>query len=164
MAATAHGGTAVSGREGTCQINAAVSGTPNLKTEDPLASSRLIYRVTQWTAEESDNEFVWADSDSDGYEDRAPTRLGLTGSVTVKLDTGLYVWNIFNAGDIVALTLWVRKGVPLGFDLPRAKIGPLSWTVNPESQEPIEVSFNFGSDGAYFTPGATHAFPSLLAN
>ena len=105
MAATAHSATSVSGREGTAQINAAVSGTPNLKSGDPLASSELIYRVVQWTVEETDNEFEWADSDSDGYSNRTPTKLGATGTVTVKIDTGRYLWDMFSAGDFVNLSL-----------------------------------------------------------
>ncbi len=168
MPATAHGGTAVSGREGTVQVNAAVSGgTANLKPDDPLASSQLMYRITQWTLEAGSSPFEWADSDSDGYSNRASTKLGATGSVTVKLDTGRFLYNMFNEGDFVNLSLFIRKGeaTPLGYNLPRAQIESLSWTVDPNSQEPIEVSFNFGNDGLYYTPGNTnHPDPALLTN
>ncbi len=166
MAATAHGGTAVSGREGTVQINAAVSGGDH-KTEDAIASSQLMYRVTQWTLEASSSPFEWADSDSDGYSNRASTKLGATGSVTVKLDTGRYLYAMFSEGDFVDLSLFIRKGEtpPLGYNLPRAQIENLSWTVDPNSQEPIEVSFNYGNDGVYYTPTHTgNPDPTLLTN
>lgn len=164
MPATAHGGTIVNGREGTVQINAAISGG-NHKGDDPTTSTQLMYRVTQWTLEATSSPFEWADSDSDGYSNRAPTKLGATGTVTVKLDTGRFIYAMFNEGDYVNLSLFIRKGLDLQYNLPRAHIENLSWTVDPNLQEPIEVSFNFGNDGIYYTPANTkRPDPALLAN
>lgn len=163
MPVNASGATTISGREGTAQM---ITVASHLTSPGTTNASGLIYRVKEWSLTATTSPAAWGDSDSNGFTNRKATRQDATGSATVLYNTDNPYFAMFSEGDIINLTLWFSK-ITAGFaslaqywQLPRVIIANVNWTVSMDSQEPIEISFDFEADGVFFSP-AHASIPSI---
>lgn len=112
-------------------------------------------RITNWTITASTGETTFADSDSGGYTERAPTRREATGSVDFKYDDSFEQWERIREGECCVLCLFVDA--THYWHLPVALIQNLTINVNIEDQEVIDGSFDYASSGIYYAPGEAGA-------
>jgi hypothetical protein len=136
-------------------------------SSDDGSNYYLLSRITQWSATLTVTEATWADSDSNGYTNRKAGRRDLTGSITGKLDTTYPIYNYLlssiNFTDvsnlhILGLILWQDANEDVGvassyWDIPRALLNNLAMSFDRDSQEPVEWSADFGTDGTFTYPG-----------
>ena len=120
-----------------------------------LCGSTRLARITNWTITASTGETTFADSDSSGYTQRAPTRREATGSVDFKYDNSFEMWERVREGECCALTLFVD--LTHYWYIPVALIQNLTINVNIEDLEVIDGSFDFASSGIYYAPGEAGA-------
>lgn len=136
-------------------VNANSTGAQTGSIGKVVVDSNLILRITQWVINPTASETAWGDSDSGGYTNRASARKDATGSFTAKFDTSKKNYTIFMPGDIVKVILW--ETATTYWALTRALIQGATYTFDPDSKEVVEVSTDFGSDGAYHRPGEAGA-------
>jgi hypothetical protein len=137
-----------------------------ITTEDGNSlSAFLLARLTSWSVAAVIGESVWADSDSEGFDNAIPTKRSATGSLTGVLDRSYkaYARFLFNdvtsypyQTDFVALVLYEDGdwSSPDEYWLfPRAFPTSYNQTNDANSQEQVEWSADWRADGKFYMPG-----------
>jgi hypothetical protein len=127
-----------------------------------VIDSDLIARLTSWSVNRQSGESAWGDSDSGGFTNRKRGRRDATGSIAGKLDEDDYQYNVFDDGDIVTLVLW--ENATRYWVFPSALIQNFQLEFNPDTQDVVGWTADFGADGIYYKPGQSgapvHTLPS----
>lgn len=142
---TADGSTSVSGDGGKAQLN-----------------DILVLRLKTWTINPVTSMSEWGDSDSNGFTNRARARRDATGSLAGVLDSDDDVWDNVLIGEVLApLTLHVRNAPQMFWYFPRVLVTSFNLTVDPDTKEVIEWSFDFASDNVFYEPGFGAPVPTI---
>jgi len=126
------------------------------------STESLVARITQWAVNPTlATSSEWGDSDSAGYTNRASGRRDATFDTEGKYDTTDEVYQLFNPGDTLRVTLWLKEdlevtpNVSLYWDFPRALCNDFQLTVNVDTEEVIGWTAAWGADGIFYRPGQT---------
>jgi hypothetical protein len=114
-----------------------------------------VARITNWTVNPRLAEAAsWADSDTAGYQAKAPGAFDAAFSTEGKYDTVVPVWNLFQPGDKLIVELWLHPLVPLlRWQFPSAMCLDFLLVVDVDTEEVIGWSAEWGSDGVFYKPG-----------
>lgn len=133
--------TALTGRYGKFQVN-----------------TTIVARITSWSVNPKlASKSEWGDSDTAGYTARMGGRKDASFTAEGKFDVDEEQYDLFQPGDKVAATLWMRITTPLYWHFPSAMCDDFSLQVNTDSQEVIGWSSSWGADGKFYKPGQTGA-------
>lgn len=127
-----------------------------------VVGSTRIARTTQWQVNpKAGTSSEWADSDSQGYTNRAAGRHDATFTAEGKYDTAVEVFDLFMPNDIVLAVLWL-DATSLYWYFGRALCTDFQMSVNVDSQEVLGWSASFGADGIFYKPGGSGAPSATL--
>lgn len=115
----------------------------------------LLLRMRNATLNANNDEFVWGDSDSGLHSNSIGTRQRTTGTISGLFDEDQTIYSIVREGQISKLVLWEDGTNYWAF--PCALLSNLQLTYDQDSKNPIEWSFDYGTDGIYYAPGEAGA-------
>ena len=115
-----------------------------------------VARITKWSSEHNlATSSEWGDSDSEGFTNRAAGRRDATITAEGKYDTDDEFYDLFKEGDMAKLVLFMDSS--RYFHYPCALCSKFSIEVDPDTEEVIGWSSDWGSSGRYYYPGESGA-------
>ncbi len=130
-----------------------------------VVGATLVARITQWAINPTlAATSEWGDSDGAGWTNRAGGRRDATFTIEGKFDTDVTrnAFNLFAAGDIAIVTLWLDETALRYYDFPRALCMDFNLTTDPDTEEVTGWTASFGADGAMTYPGEAGAAVRVL--
>lgn len=124
------------------------------------STESLVARCTSWSVNPTQaSSSEWGDSDSAGFTNRAAGRKDATFDADGKYDQTDEVFDLFQPGDILRVTLWLLEDltaspvVQLYWDFPRALCTDFNVSVDIDSEDVIGWTSSWGADGEFHYPG-----------
>lgn len=147
-----------------------VSTAPASINATPPVSTSIVARVSNWAVNPTlASDTQWGDSGVSGeaaslrgFTNRAAGRRDCTFTCEGRYDTNSEIFDLWDAEDILAVTLWQDFGSRAGgsdiyWDFPRALCNDFNLTVDVDTEEVIGWSSSFGADGVFYKPGDSSA-------
>lgn len=123
---------------------------------------QMVARTQQWAVNPKlATKSEWGDSDTAGYTARMAGRKDASFTAEGKYDIDEEQFDIFQPGDKLQTTLWMR--IPVGvltglyWDFPCALCDDFAMSVNIDTQEVIGWTSGWGADGKFYYPGMADA-------
>lgn len=120
-------------------------------------SNTTVARATEWSgSRKMATKSEWGDSDGNGWTNRAAGRQDFTFTSSGKYDTSSEQFDLFMAGDILQVGLWMDNSA-LYWAVPRALCDNFDLSVNIDTEEVLGWSAAWGADGQVYFPGEAGA-------
>lgn len=115
----------------------------------------LVLRMRSASLNPTTNVFEWGDSDSGEYSNSIGTRRKCSGTVGGLFDENQKPYSIVRENQIAKLVLW--ENTTDYWVLVCALISNYQQTLDQDTKNPIEWSFDYQNDGIYYAPGEADA-------